>query len=140
MISFQNGLLSGLPNFSRFVVAVLFSWLVDSLLEARKCSVTFARKMATCICMNYSLDDTTYLFLLVLAAVSTYRLREPNIMKGGVSPAMVLPALLFLMMGRLGCNGAAEVALLTAIAGIGGCASSGSIVNSVDIAPNFAGE
>jgi hypothetical protein len=44
------------------------------------------------------------------------------------------------MMGNVGCNATAEVAILTLASLFGGCASSGPIVNSVDLAPNFSGE
>jgi hypothetical protein len=54
--------------------------------------------------------------------------------------AEVLPAAFFLMMGNVGCNATAEVAILTLASLFGGCASSGPIVNSVDLAPNFSGE
>jgi len=53
--------------------------------------------------------------------------------------AEVLPAALFLMMGNVGCDATAEVAILTIASLFGGCASSGPIVNSVDLAPNFSG-
>lgn len=43
-------------------------------------------------------------------------------------------------MGNVGCNASAEVAILTLASLFGGCASSGPIVNSVDLAPNFSGK
>jgi hypothetical protein len=42
-------------------------------------------------------------------------------------------------MGNLGCNAKTEVALLTIATFISGSASSGTLVNSVDLAPNFSG-
>ncbi|KAF4521620.1 hypothetical protein B566_EDAN006662, partial [Ephemera danica] len=98
----ENGLLSGLPNVSRFIFAVIFSWFADSLLSSRKCTVTFVRKMATVV-------------------------------------ALVLPSIFFLLMGHMGCNATAEVASLTILTTIGGACAAGPIVNSVDLAPNFAG-
>ncbi|XP_046387093.1 sialin-like [Ischnura elegans] len=51
----------------------------------------------------------------------------------------LLPGLLFLFMTNIGCNAAAEVALLTLAAGFNGATSSGPLANSMDLAPNFAG-
>ncbi|XP_065341145.1 sialin-like [Cloeon dipterum] len=98
----ENGLLSGLPNLSRFMGSLFFSWIIDSMIAANKCTITCARKVATAI-------------------------------------AEIMPAALFLLMGNMGCNAPAEVAVLTVASLFGGCASSGPIVNSVDLAPNFAG-
>jgi hypothetical protein len=54
--------------------------------------------------------------------------------------AQVIPACLFLLMGNLGCNAKTEIALLTIATFISGSASSGTLVNSVDLAPNFSGQ
>ncbi|CAB3362205.1 Hypothetical predicted protein [Cloeon dipterum] len=98
----ENGLLSGLPNLSRFIGSLFFSWVIDSMITSKKISITFARKMATIV-------------------------------------AQGIPAGLFLLMGNMGCNAKAEVAVLTLASMISGSASSGTLVNSVDLAPNFSG-
>ncbi|XP_059475931.1 sialin-like [Neocloeon triangulifer] len=98
----ENGLVSGLPNVSRFLGSLFFSWIIDSMIATKKLTITVARKVAT-------------------------------------ATAEVLPAILFLLMGNVGCNATAEVAILTLASLFGGCASSGPIVNSVDLAPNFSG-
>ncbi|XP_059476719.1 sialin-like [Neocloeon triangulifer] len=53
--------------------------------------------------------------------------------------SQLIPSILFMLMGAVGCNYTAEVIVLTAASLLGGCASSGPIVNSVDLAPNFSG-
>jgi len=42
-------------------------------------------------------------------------------------------------MGNLGCNANAEIAILTIAFFVSGSCSSGTLVNSVDLAPNFSG-
>ncbi|XP_059476219.1 sialin-like [Neocloeon triangulifer] len=98
----ENGLLSGLPNLSRFLGSLFFSWVIDSMITSKKMTITFARKLATVI-------------------------------------AQGIPAGLFFLMGNMGCNANMEVAVLTIASMISGSASSGTLVNSVDLAPNFSG-
>jgi hypothetical protein len=56
-----------------------------------------------------------------------------------LTSAQLIPSILFMLMGAVGCNYGTEVIVLTAASLLGGCASSGPIVNSVDLAPNFSG-
>jgi len=52
VFKFQNGLISGLPNVMRFVGSLVFSWIIDSMIATKRCSITFARKLATAIGKN----------------------------------------------------------------------------------------
>ncbi|XP_065339063.1 sialin-like [Cloeon dipterum] len=53
--------------------------------------------------------------------------------------SQLIPSILFMLMGAVGCNYKTEVIVLTAANLLGGACSSGPIVNSVDLAPNFSG-
>ncbi|XP_049799573.1 sialin-like [Schistocerca nitens] len=43
----QNGLVSGLPNVSRFLAALVFSWMADRMLASGSFSLTAVRKIST---------------------------------------------------------------------------------------------
>lgn len=120
-VIFQNGYLSGLPNLSRFTGSLFFSWLFDKLISLKHCSITNARRVANAICKNILLRVNPYCNLFS-------------------TPAQLIPSILFMLMGAVGCNYGTEVIVLTAASLLGGCASSGPIVNSVDLAPNFSGK
>ncbi|XP_063229145.1 sialin-like [Bacillus rossius redtenbacheri] len=98
----MNGLISGLPNVSRFLLGLLFSSLADFLLRSAGWTVTHVRKLATAV-------------------------------------ALLVPGTLCLLMTNVGCDAAAEITLLILLVGLGGCASSGTLANNIDLAPNFAG-
>ncbi|KAG8225771.1 hypothetical protein J437_LFUL005730 [Ladona fulva] len=52
---------------------------------------------------------------------------------------VLLPGLLYTLMTNVGCDTAAEIAILTLAAGFGGAGTSGPLANTMDLSPNYCG-
>lgn len=49
-LNFQTGLLSGIPQVCRLILALVLSYICDKLLSSKKLSTTSVRKIAGAIC------------------------------------------------------------------------------------------
>ncbi|KAK6631155.1 hypothetical protein RUM43_014251 [Polyplax serrata] len=106
----STGLLSGIPEISKFFFALLFSAMIDRVIDRKILTVTQARKVA-------------------VAVSSVFH-----------PPGELIPAVLLLLLGVFGyTDKILATVLLSGTCLVGGASASGSLANIIDISPNHAG-
>ncbi|XP_071448669.1 sialin-like [Hetaerina americana] len=85
-----------------------------------------------------------FIFSIIYSSITDHIIRKKilsvtAVRKISTCIVELLPGMIFLLMTNIGCNAAAEVAILTLASGFTGATSSGPLANSIDLAPNFSG-
>nr|CAD7569967.1 unnamed protein product [Timema californicum] len=127
----KNGLISSIPELSKFAFGLTFSTIMDSMVKRKKLSVTAARKIG--VSTNPSVAEVRE---------GEARAPHPQSRTRASSGRLgcLLPGIFLFLLGSFGHHSTAlAFTLLVLSIGLNGGSSSGTLPNVVDISPNFAG-